>query len=120
MGIGVGSGRGGARRGSGRPKGVLNRRRPAQFRARDEGQQLPLDYMLKILNDPAQPQARRDRMAVAAAPYLHARLMGNPTAKAAFEMSEEELETVIEREKAFRRGELSGAVVRLPTGRRGR
>ena len=31
----------------------------------------PLDYMLKVMNDPGADQSRRDRMAVAAAPYLH-------------------------------------------------
>ena len=74
MGIGTGSGRGGTRRRAGRPKGVKNKRRPARFRAADAGQQLPLDYMLQVLNDASPPIERRDRMAVAAAPYLHARL----------------------------------------------
>jgi hypothetical protein len=27
--------------------------------------------MLNVMNDPAQPNERRDRMAVAAAPYVH-------------------------------------------------
>lgn len=31
----------------------------------------PLDYMLAVVNDPTIDAARRDRMAVAAAPYLH-------------------------------------------------
>jgi phage terminase small subunit len=33
----------------------------------------PLTYMLKIMNDPDAAQDRRDRMAVAAAPFVHAR-----------------------------------------------
>ena len=33
----------------------------------------PLDHMLQAMRDPAQPEERRDRMAVAAAPYVHAR-----------------------------------------------
>ena len=33
----------------------------------------PLAYMLDIINDPAAEPARRDRMAVAAAPYVHAK-----------------------------------------------
>ncbi len=31
----------------------------------------PLAYMLKVMNDPGIDPSRRDRMAVAAAPYLH-------------------------------------------------
>jgi phage terminase small subunit len=31
----------------------------------------PLEYMLKVMNDPKADPARRDRMAVAAAPFLH-------------------------------------------------
>jgi len=34
---------------------------------------LPLDYMLKIMNDPKEDKNRRDRMAQACAPYIHPR-----------------------------------------------
>lgn len=34
----------------------------------------PLEYMLAVLNDPAIEAARRDRMAVAAAPFMHPRI----------------------------------------------
>lgn len=34
---------------------------------------MPLEYMLEVMNDPTADQARRDRMAMAAAPFLHAR-----------------------------------------------
>jgi len=98
MGIGVGTGSGGARRGAGRPKGVKNKRRPARFRAEDNGQELPLDFMLKVLNDPTQPLERRDRMAVHAAPYLHPRLTAAATPRATFEMSSEELTSLLYRE----------------------
>lgn len=33
----------------------------------------PLEYMLKVMNDPAAQKERRDRMAQAAAPFCHAR-----------------------------------------------
>ena len=33
----------------------------------------PLEYMLKVMNDPQAEKERRDRMAQAAAPYIHAR-----------------------------------------------
>ena len=34
---------------------------------------LPLDYMLKVMNDPKEDKNRRDRMAQACAPYIHPR-----------------------------------------------
>ena len=34
----------------------------------------PLEYMLTVMNDPAADQTRRDRMAIAAAPYCHPRM----------------------------------------------
>src|SRR5436190_18540813 len=36
--------------------------------------QLPLDYMLAVMRDPQVDLARRDRMAIAAAPFMHVRL----------------------------------------------
>ena len=38
------------------------------------GRMSPLDYMLSVINDPGVDDARRDRMAIAAAPYVHARV----------------------------------------------
>ena len=37
------------------------------------GQITPLEYMLNVINDDTADQARRDRMAQAAAPYVHPR-----------------------------------------------
>jgi phage terminase small subunit len=37
------------------------------------GRMSPLEYMLSVMNDPDADPARRDRMAVAAAPYVHIR-----------------------------------------------
>jgi len=37
------------------------------------GNQSPLEYMLSVMNNPAAHPERRDRMAVAAAPYFHVR-----------------------------------------------
>jgi len=34
---------------------------------------LPLDYMLKVMNDPRESKDRRDRLAIAAAPFCHTR-----------------------------------------------
>jgi phage terminase small subunit len=36
----------------------------------------PAEYMMAVMNDPNADWDRRDRMAIAAAPYLHARLQG--------------------------------------------
>jgi hypothetical protein len=36
---------------------------------------LPLDYLLSVINDPAVSPSRRDRLAIAAAPYCHPRLI---------------------------------------------
>jgi len=33
----------------------------------------PLEYMLKVMNDPQAEKDRRDKMAIAAAPFIHAR-----------------------------------------------
>lgn len=61
--------------GSGRKKGTpnkVNRRRMiASLLA--SGGVLPLDYMLEVMRNPKAKQARRDEMARAAAPFLHAR-----------------------------------------------
>jgi hypothetical protein len=42
---------------------------------------LPLDYMLAVIRDPNATQLRRDKMAIAAAPYCHPRLMPDAPTK---------------------------------------
>jgi len=72
--------RGGYRPGAGRPKGALSpvaearEKAPADIKraARKSGMN-PLDYMLTVMNDGEADDARRDRMAIAAAPFVHAR-----------------------------------------------
>jgi hypothetical protein len=56
----------------GRQKGSKNQRTRVLEAASAEGT-LPLDYMLKVMRDEAADKERRDDMARAAAPYLHAR-----------------------------------------------
>ncbi len=56
----------------GRPKGSVNKRTMAYLRT--NGGDLPLDYMLRIMRDPDASIERKDDMAKAAAPYLHAKL----------------------------------------------
>jgi len=68
--------RGGPRPGAGRKPGSHNTI-TEQFRRRVavEGKLLPLEYMLRVMRDESADQRRRDEMAKAAAPYLHARMM---------------------------------------------
>ena len=76
--------RGGYRPGAGRPKGsskvthtdaVARVDVPAQLQAVQEAspedEKTPLEYMLAVINDPTADQNRRDRMAIAAAPFMH-------------------------------------------------
>ena len=67
--------KGGYRPGAGRPKGSLNRdKRPEKkVEAPAPVVDTPLDYMIAVMNDLKADDARRDRMAIAAAPYVHSR-----------------------------------------------
>lgn len=65
--------RGGKREGAGRKLGARNKAdKEARSKASAEGV-TPLDYMLKVMRDESQPADRRDRMAMGAAPYMHAK-----------------------------------------------
>lgn len=67
--------RGGARPGAGRPKGVKKedpKAIPVDIRKAARAAKLtPLEYMLAVMNDERAEESRRDRMAQAAAPYVH-------------------------------------------------
>lgn len=67
--------RGGYRPGAGRPRKADRTPAPPKRErtATPALVQTPLDYMLGVMNDPGADDARRDRMAIAAAPYLHGR-----------------------------------------------
>lgn len=41
----------------------------------------PLEYMLAVMRDPGADSARRDRMAIAAAPFCHVRVADNQVGK---------------------------------------
>jgi len=75
---------GGYRPGAGRPKGARNKKTvereaqapkvPADVAREAEAENLdPLTYMLKVMNDKRAKKDRRDRMAIAAAPFVHSR-----------------------------------------------
>lgn len=61
-------------KGVGRPKGAKNQRTAEIEEGARASGKLPLEYMLDVMRDPNTDAARRDDMAKAAAPYLHARL----------------------------------------------
>lgn len=69
--------RGGKRPGAGRPKSKRKLTMADIERIRMHAEatkaELPLDYMLRVMRDPLQPDSRRDFMAVKAAPYCHPR-----------------------------------------------
>ena len=70
---------GGFRPGAGRPKGSKSpKAKPVKVapdikKAARQSGMTPLDYMLTVMNDDKSDGDRRDRMAIAAAPYVHAR-----------------------------------------------
>ena len=69
--------RGGFPPGAGRRRGSKNSKPSKSVliaAAAAAGGELPLDYMLRVMRDAATSEGRRDDMAKAAAPYLHARL----------------------------------------------
>lgn len=66
--------RGGARPGAGRKKGLPNKKTAeAQAMAQATGI-TPLEYLLSVMREPAQEPRDRLAAAVAAAPYVHAKL----------------------------------------------
>ncbi len=54
--------------------GSRNKRTLAQIAKAGSTGDMPLDYMLRVMRDDTQDKTRRDDMAKAAAPYLHAKL----------------------------------------------
>ena len=66
--------RGGYRPGAGRPKGSrtkVDADASAQTGIASPDEESPLEYMLHVMRDPAADPVRRDRMAIAAAPFVH-------------------------------------------------
>lgn len=65
---------GGARSNAGRKPGQATKANQEAREAAADGGMMPLDYMLNIMRDAWATTERRDDMAKAAAPYVHARL----------------------------------------------
>lgn len=70
--------RGGFRPGAGRPKSAKSKTEigappPDVKKAARKAGMTPLDYMLRVMNDDDADNGRRDRMAIAAAPFVHGR-----------------------------------------------
>ena len=65
---------GGKRAGSGPPPFAIRRLAEEAIREAQASGELPIDYMLRVMRDETATDERRDMMAIAAAPYLHARL----------------------------------------------
>jgi hypothetical protein len=65
--------RGGYRPGAGRPKSARVKTKIEVAVEAIDADQTPLEYMLTVMNDGKADKARRDRMAIAAAPFLHAK-----------------------------------------------
>ena len=66
------NGHGGARLGAGKPRGAKRRITEEAIERAADGE-TPLEYMLRIMRNDEQPDDRRDKMAIAAASYMHPR-----------------------------------------------
>lgn len=66
------NGHGGKRKGAGKPRGAKTEVTQEAIRRAGAGE-TPLEYMLRIMRDERQADDRRDKMAVGAAPYMHAK-----------------------------------------------
>lgn len=62
---------GGARPGAGRKAGGASKLSREAYERAQEGGELPLDYLLRVMRNEASDEARRVDCAKAAAPYLH-------------------------------------------------
>lgn len=65
---------GGKRTGAGRKAGSITKRSRLMADAALTEGETPADYMLRVMRDPTVEHDRRDKMAVASAPYVHPKL----------------------------------------------
>jgi hypothetical protein len=78
-------------------------------------EKLPLDVLVAAMRDLSQPIELRLAAAKAAAPYYHARVSSGPP-KASFEMSDQELEAAITREREYALRTAPGPQLRIVAG----
>jgi hypothetical protein len=94
-----GVGRGGQRKGAGRPRGAKSRtpeeRRLFHAHAKREGLEMPLDRLIRRVNDASLDERYRDQLAIAVAPYTAPRLSSVAITKRPAEMSDEEIAQLI-------------------------
>jgi hypothetical protein len=94
----TGTGRGGRRNGAGRPKGALGKRSKAAdlvARAKAEALEMPVDRLLRRVNDKQLDEKYRDQLAIAVAPYTAPRLSAVAITKRPAEMSDGEIAELI-------------------------
>lgn len=65
---------GGKRQGAGRKPGTLNERTQELVAVAAATGETPIEYMLRIMRDQDADIERRDKMAIAAAPFVHPKL----------------------------------------------
>jgi hypothetical protein len=96
----TGAGRGGKRAQSGRPKGAVGKRnRELLARAKAEALELPVDRLLRRMNDDRLPEEYRDHLAAIVAPYCSPRLSAVSIAKRPAEMTDEEIAGLLDQAK---------------------
>jgi hypothetical protein len=89
---------GGRRPGAGRPKGVIGKRRrerEAITKARAEGLEMPVDRLIRRMNDTSLPEQYRDEIASRVAPYTAPRLSSVAITKRPAEMTDDEIAQLI-------------------------
>jgi hypothetical protein len=94
----TGEGQGGRRPGAGRPKGAISKRsriRELLARAKAEVLELPIDRLLRRMNDPGLAEDYRDQLAAIVAPYTAPRLSAVSIKKRPAEMTDEEITQLI-------------------------
>jgi hypothetical protein len=95
-----GIGRGGRREHSGRPKGARGRRsRELLAQAKAEALELPVDRLLRRMNDPSLAEDYRDQLAAIVAPYTAPRLSAVSLSKRPAQMSDEEIAGLLDQAK---------------------
>jgi hypothetical protein len=103
----TGVGRGGRREGAGRKAGSKNRRTLQLLaRAKLKNLEMPVDRLLRRMNDPRLSEEYRDQLAQAVAPDTAARLSAVSVMKRPRQMSDQELDEAIQaaKEDALRTG----------------